>query len=191
MCKSCLDSIEVYGVEASRVIYGVKVYYITSYIGNMRKLIKGLKYHNKKELAKCFAELLYTYWRELDESHEEYEIVPVPLYKNRQRTRGYNHMELVANEFSKLTGYRINKDLVRRTKDTKAQYKLSMPQRRDNLKGAFGVNRDSYTGKKILIIDDICTTGTTLEEMIKTLKGVSVDNLCAIVGACPESLTVS
>lgn len=191
MCKSCIDAVEIHGIESSRIVCGLKVYYVTSYTGNMRKLIRGLKYHRKKDLAKNFAEFLSLYWKNLAESEEEFEIVPVPLYKNRQNKRGYNHMELVALEFSKLTGYKVNTSLISRIKDTKPQYKLSMIQRRENLKGAFSVNRNAYNGKRILLIDDICTTGTTLEEMIKTLKGARVNNLYAIVGACPESLTVN
>ena len=111
----------------------------------------------------------------------------MPLYKEREKQRGYNHMVLVAQEFSKLTGYPVNKEITKRIKSTKPQYKLSRKERIENLRGAFKVNAEKYDGRKLLLMDDICTSGTTLKELIKELQKQNINDLHVIVGSTPLS----
>ena len=88
-------------------------------------------------------------------------------------------MELVAVEFCNLTGYEPNFNLIKRIKDTKPQYRLSKRERAANLHEAFEINKSAYIeGKKVLILDDICTTGSTFEEMIKEFKK---NGICDII----------
>jgi ComF family protein len=107
----------------------------------------------------------------------DFEIVPVPIFPKRKKKRKYNHMELVALEFSKLSGFEVNFELIKRIKDTKPQYNLNKAQRMLNLSKAFQVNPEKYNNKKILLIDDICTTGSTFEEMIRNLKEYGIDDI--------------
>ena len=86
-------------------------------------------------------------------------------------------MDLVAEEFAKLSGFACNFDLVKRIKETKPQYKLSRKERLENLSGAFEVDKESYNDKNILILDDICTTGSTFEEMIKTFQKNGINKI--------------
>ncbi|MBS6552544.1 MAG: ComF family protein [Clostridium sp.] len=153
------------------------------------KMIRGLKYHRKKELAYHHAKLMYAYWKELNEDKEEYIIVPVPMHKTREKQRGYNHMNLIAQEFAKLSGYEINTNLIYRTKNTTPQYALSKEERESNLKNAFGINTKNIKllrGKKILILDDIITTGTTIFEMVSTLRGADYHLVKAFTASCSE-----
>ena len=94
-------------------------------------------------------------------------------------------MELVCEEFSKLSGFECNFDLIKRVKDTKPQYKLNRSQRLENLSNAFKVDKTYYNDKKILIIDDICTTGTTFEEMINELNKFEINNIVCFATSTP------
>ena len=88
-------------------------------------------------------------------------------------------MELVTEQFCNLTGYEPNFNLIERTKDTKPQYRLTKKQRAQNLHKAFHINTSKYIpDKKILLIDDICTTGSTFEEIIRELKN---NGICDII----------
>ena len=94
-------------------------------------------------------------------------------------------MELVAEEFCKLTGYVQNFELIKRIKDTKPQYKLSRQERMKNLNGAFEVNKDKDLCLPILLIDDICTTGSTFEEMITALKKEGITDIVCLASSNP------
>jgi predicted amidophosphoribosyltransferase len=95
-------------------------------------------------------------------------------------------MSLVAQEFSILTGYEFKKDLIYRIKDTKPQYKLSLKEREKNLKNAFHAEKKNYNKEKILLIDDILTTGSTIKEMVKTLKNSGISDVTVFVTSCTE-----
>jgi ComF family protein len=186
MCEKCFSEIELNSNETIKIISNICVYSSSLYIDNLKKLIRGIKYHNQKELAVPLADILYTYWQELGHSKDQYEIVPMPLHPKREKNRGYNHVLLYAREFSKLTGYPINSEIVKRIKDTKPQYNLSKVKRIENLKGAFEVDPSKYNNKKLLIFDDICTTGTTIKELISTFKKNGINDLYVLVAANPE-----
>ena len=94
-------------------------------------------------------------------------------------------MELVCTEFSRLSGFSCNFDLIKRVKDTKPQYKLSRKERLKNLSEAFIVDTEKLSGKNLLIMDDICTTGSTFEEMIKVLKISGANNIVCFATSTP------
>lgn len=95
-------------------------------------------------------------------------------------------MELVAIEFAKLSGYEVNFELIKRIKDTKPQYKLKKVERMVNLAKAFEVNPEKLLpDKEILIIDDICTTGSTFEEMVKEFNNVGIYDITCFATTTP------
>src|SRR5574344_925167 len=170
MCSKCLNSIEYNNFEENREILNTKIYCATQYSNIVQKLVRGVKYHKQKDLAFYQAKIMFNYWQNLNVS-KEFQIVPVPLFYKREKSRNYNHMKIVGDEFAKLTGYILNNDLIKRTKNTKPQYKLSRKERMANLENAFSVDKSKFIkGKSILILDDICTTGSTFESMIKELN---------------------
>ncbi len=186
MCPSCYKKLEFSDRIANRIVDGVDVYCAGIYTKELQKLIRGLKYHKQRDLAYFQAKFMYEYFSNLDNlKNKDFELIPVPLHQNRMKKRKYNHMELVCEEFSKLSGFECNFELIKRIKDTKPQYRLSRVQRLKNLSGAFEVNKDKISGKPLLILDDICTTGSTFEEMIKALKNAGVKNIVCFATSTP------
>ncbi len=185
MCSKCFDELEFLPVQVNRKFNGVNIYCAGVYSKNLQKMIRGLKYHNQKDLAYYQAKFMWLYWEKLGLS-QDFQIVPVPIFPKRKKKRKYNHMELVAEEFSKLSGYEVNFDLIKRIKDTKPQYKLNKAQRMMNLSNAFEIDKTKLIkDKQILIIDDICTTGSTFEEMIKEFNNVGVYDITCFATTTP------
>lgn len=186
MCPSCYEKLEFSDRIANRIVNGVDVYCAGIYTKELQKLIRGLKYHKQRDLAYFQAKFMYEYFANLDNlKNKDFELIPVPLHQNRIKKRKYNHMELVCEEFSKLSGFECNFELIKRIKDTKPQYRLSRVQRLKNLSGAFEVNKNKISGKPLLIMDDICTTGSTFEEMIKVLKNAGIKNIVCFATSTP------
>lgn len=184
MCTDCYDEMDYLPFEKNREVSGVNIFCAGEYEKNLQKLIRGLKYHKQRDLAHYQAKFMYDYWINIT-AETDFQVVPVPLYKTRQKKRKYNHMELVAQEFCKLSGYRLNSSLVERIKDTRPQYKLSKPQRMENLANAFRINKDAIQGGPIMLIDDICTTGSTFENIISELKKNNIDDIVCFATTTP------
>jgi ComF family protein len=184
MCQNCYEEMDFLPVKVNRIIDGKKVYCAGVYNKNLQKLIRGLKYHNQRDLAFFLAKFMAEYFEKITDRND-FEVVPVPIFKKREKKRKYNHMTLVAQEFCKLTQNNLNTELIKRIKDTKPQYKLKRNERMLNLSNAFKVDKDAYTGKTILLIDDICTTGSTFEEMIKELKRNGIEDVVCFSATTP------
>lgn len=184
MCSSCYDEMDYLPAKVNRTIDGVNVYCAGIYEKNLQKLIRGLKYHNQRELAYYLAKFMVGYWNNVTEN-KNYQIVPVPIFEKRRKKRKYNHMELVGEEIATLTGYNYNPNLIRRIKNTKPQYNLKKPERIKNLKNAFEVNKNELKEGTILLIDDICTTGSTFEEMIRELQKHGINDIVCLTATTP------
>lgn len=186
MCPVCYDKLEFKDVDANRIIDGVDIFTAGNYTKELQKLIRGLKYHKQIDLAYFQAKFMYDYFKKIEVlKDKDFQIIAVPLHKNRIKKRKYNHMELVCLEFARLCGFECNFDLVKRIKDTKPQYKLSRNQRLENLDKAFEVNKDFYNDKPLLLMDDICTTGATFEEIIKELKANGINDIVCFATSSP------
>lgn len=184
MCSKCYEKIDFLPTGANKIISGVNIFCACEYKGTLQKLIRGIKYHKKGDLAFYQAKLMYEYWKKLDKT-EKYIVVPVPLSKERQKKRKYNQMELVGEEFCKMSGYDMKTDLIERVKNTKPQYKLTRKQRMENLDEAFKINLKNYNGGPILLIDDICTTGATFESIITELQKNNINNITCFATSTP------
>jgi len=184
MCSSCYDKLDFLPVRINRIVEGKKVYCAGIYSKELQKLIRGLKYHNQPDLAYYLAKFMYEYFSKVTDE-KSFEIVPVPIFPKREKKRKYNHMNLVGEELAKLMGCDLNRELIIRIKDTKPQYKLKRAERIQNLKGAFKVNQQTYKGGTVLLIDDICTTGSTFEEMIKELNTNGIDDIVCLAATTP------
>ena len=164
-CYDCMQK----GYHKKSCITQAKSLYL--YKGSIKKSMYRFKYSNKREYAEFFAQKAvdeYTVW--LKRIGVE-AIIPVPMYKKKQKRRGYNQAECFAMELSKRTGIPIKKDLVCRTIDTAPQKKLGAVERKNNLKKAFHCAENIVQYKYIMVVDDIYTTGSTAEavagELIK------------------------
>ncbi len=184
MCSKCYNDMDYLPVKVNRIVEGKKVYCAGIYSKNLQKLIRGLKYHNQRDLAFYFAKFMAGYFEKITDK-KDFEVVPVPIFPKREKKRKYNHMNLTAEEFCRLTSTTLNKNLIKRIKDTKPQYKLNRSERMKNLSNAFEVNKEASKGKTVLLIDDICTTGSTFEEMIKELQKNGINDIVCLAGTTP------
>ena len=185
MCPACYEELSFSEFQPNRIINGVNIYVCGIYEKRLQKLIRGLKYHKQKELAFYLAKFMYEYFSKLG-IDKEFQVVPTPLHKNRIKKRKYNHMEIVAEEFCKYSDALVyNPNLIYRIKDTKPQYKLSRKERLENLSNAFEVDISNNLNKPVLILDDICTTGATFEEMISTLKKYGITDIVCLASSSP------
>ena len=134
----------------------------------VKQAVYALKYKNRRIYAEAFgAELAEHYGRYLRRKRVD-RIVPIPLHKKRRRERGFNQAELLADELGKRTGIPVDAAALRRVKETRPQKKLDDKGRSRNMRGAFEASGE-ITGKTIVLIDDIYTTGSTLSEAAGTL----------------------
>ncbi len=184
MCSKCYDSLEHSQVKINRYVFDTPIYCAGIYEKNLQKLIRGLKYHNQKDLSFYLAKFMYEYFQKITDKNN-FQVVPVPIFPKREKARKYNHMNLVGEEFCKLSGCTLNTDLIKRIKDTKPQYKLNKTERMENLSNAFTVNEKNLLPMKILIIDDICTTGATFEEMIKEFHKHNIFDITCLSATTP------
>ena len=132
------------------------------------KLVYGLKYSGNKYAAKHLAMLMIKTLIQLPKFDM---IISVPLYKTRQELRGYNQSALIAKELSQLTTIETSDNILFRIKETEPQQGKNKLERESNVIGAFGIsNANLINDKSILLIDDVFTTGTTVNECSRILK---------------------
>jgi ComF family protein len=138
----------------------------------MREAIHFLKYHNHQAVAALLAKLLAEAYRRYALTINL--IIPVPLHKSRLKERGYNQSELLARQLGYLLDLQVNSAILRRIRKTEAQVSLSRLERPANVADAFECNHH-LSGQHVLLIDDVCTTGSTLDACAKALKARGAD----------------
>jgi len=137
--------------------------------GVMRHAIHELKYRNLRALAVPLAELLRDYL--INNLVPGEVLVPVPIYKKRLRERGYNQSNLLARELGKLVNLPVVDDCLIRQHHTLPQARTStVDERRSNVSGAFTCLNQDLSGKQVLLIDDVSTSGATLDACAAALK---------------------
>jgi ComF family protein len=129
-------------------------------------LIQALKFRGELALAPFLAKLLE---QRLDAVRRMDFIVPVPLSDRRLRERGYNQALEIARDIARVTGAQLGIELCERVRDTPAQVDLPLAERAKNVRGAFHCPR-LVAGARIAVLDDVMTTGATLDEIAATLK---------------------
>jgi competence protein ComFC len=144
--------------------------------GAVRQAVHQLKYNNFKALAFPLAQLLAEYLETRLLPVEV--IVPVPLHPRRLRERGYNQSALLARELGRLTSLPVVEDSLFRLTDTPAQARAANAEiRRSNVEGVFACREGKLEGKQVLLIDDVCTTGATLDSCAIALKRAGVSSV--------------
>jgi len=135
----------------------------------IRKAIHELKYRNLKAISPCLAELLADYLRSNPLPGEA--LVCVPLHPRRLRERGYNQSSLLARELGRRIDLPVIEDCLIRVKQAQPQVRaIDVEERRRNVADAFACCDEKVSGKQIILIDDVCTSGATLESCAETLK---------------------
>jgi ComF family protein len=158
------------------------------YQAPLSDLICRFKYNQKtylrKPLAQLMIDFLETYRLDIRQFDE---IVPIPLFPSRLRERGYNQSLLLAEEIGRKYKIRLSRNALTRVRETEHQTLLSEKERWTNISGAFRIkNPAKFSGKNILIIDDLLTTGATASEAARTLKDAGAKTVGILTLAITE-----
>ncbi|MFH1979057.1 MAG: ComF family protein [Patescibacteria group bacterium] len=149
----------------------------------IKKAIRALKYQKAKRVAKPLAKLIHT--RLMNEVQPHSLIIPIPLSKKRLRERGFNQAELIAKELSDIMSIKVLTYVLRRDRHTISQVDIKDRKKRlNNLKNAFSVkNKHLIQGVDIFVIDDVSTTGATINEACRVLKLAGAKSVTGVVVA--------
>ncbi len=143
-----------------------------------------LKYEEVTRLGLWFAERLAEVIRNAGEDFRADAIVPVPLHPDRQRERGYNQAELIARPLAKRLGLKLGAYLLMRTKPRPAQLVLSRSEHWKSVRGAYATRKGVRVDKlRILLVDDVLTTGATLDACARVLKAAGAASVLGITVA--------
>jgi len=203
-CATCFEKIKINNnQEVLALSHNLNASYLNKIFiaGNyddklLNNLIIKYKYNFLSPLSRILSKLLINFWeaggqetKTLNfkipklkslESAQRYLVIPIPLSKKRLNWRGFNQAELLARDFSAHFNYELNHDL-KRQKYKYPQAKLSEQDRLKNLKDAFLWTGDNLEGLNVLLLDDVITTGTTLNEAAKVLKAAGATKVSALV----------
>ncbi|MBS1491930.1 MAG: ComF family protein [Bacteroidetes bacterium] len=158
---------------------------------DFEKIIHHLKYSGMKDLGVFLGQHLAGYVKlEIDEQKVSYDyIIPVPLHKTKVRERGYNQSEYLVKGMSGQLQIPLQFDYIKRHRYTKSQTKLTLLEREKNMCDAFTLNRNfevELKDKNIILLDDVITTGATVNECIKILREAGVNKIFAVSLAMAE-----
>jgi ComF family protein len=138
--------------------------------GLTQKLIAEIKYRDNRNLGVWIGALLAKEWLSSGFFHNIDYLIPVPLHPKKERKRGFNQAEMIALGISQITGIRINTKNVVRRKANATQTKKNLFERWKNTKGLFEAKDiDFFNNKHVLIVDDVLTTGSTLEAVAQSI----------------------
>jgi ComF family protein len=162
--------------------------------GTLREAVYGLKYKYIQELAAPLGEMMIAYYNRAPLPADL--LIPVPLHRRRRRERGYNQSALLAQQLGQATQISIRQDVLRRHRYTRSQTRLNAQERSQNVRGAFSCRdpqsaAQAFAGKRLLLIDDVATTGATLRACARVLKDQGALSVWALTlaRAAPDTQT--
>ena len=157
LCRQC--------TAAPPALEGIRAVFLME--GSIREAVHAVKYSNLRAAAPSLGRLMARWLVSTPLPGEV--LLSVPLHKRRLRERGYNQSALLAKEVSKVTGLPLRENLLVRTRDTPPQISLSLQERIRNVEGSFELPGDGK-GLKIILVDDVVTTGSTMSACGKALR---------------------
>src|SRR4030042_6794048 len=193
LCQDCFSTLDILEYQyclckkAQRLTEGDKcrfcchkklngLYFATDYQNQLlKKLIHQFKYEPYvKELAEPLASLIITHFKlssKIPQFNQGWILMPIPLSVKREKKRGFNQAKEISKELSRKINLPLVNDTLFKTKETLPQVELEEKSRMENPQGAFAVkNKEYIKDKKILLVDDVYTTGATMEEAARVLK---------------------
>ncbi len=189
LCVYCLKALDSEQRSTALVQNdSMKLWAWGEYYGILERLLALVKYQGREDVGFFLGNKLGAWWLGANPLEGmKLRVVPVPISAERRKTRGYNQTELLAQSFCRWTGYTLDSQSLMRSRDTQAQFGLSPKARQENLKQAFlwkSSSQSQNTG--VLLLDDIYTTGATLNEIQAVLTKANVPVLGAVVMAAPR-----
>lgn len=176
-CSDCAERTHYF--DAGRALYEYS---------SVAQAIYRFKYSGRREYAEVFGEEMAFYLREFIREIQPDGLLPVPMYPGKERVRGYNQSALLAKALGRETGLPVYEKLVKRVRNTKPLKMLNPEERLNNLKKAFILNENGVKLKVVVIIDDIYTTGSTIDEIAKVLRCAGVQKIYFITLAIGETV---
>jgi ComF family protein len=174
VCSTCQQA------PASQMLRGLRL--VGPHEEPLRGAIHALKYEGNRALATPLGALLAERWQTSGVFVDG--ILPVPLHLERQRERGYNQAELLAEVVGHSSGRPVQRELIWRTRATAPQVGLKREARHENVRGAFAAS-EAAAGGRWLLVDDVCTTGATLEACAGALGAAGAAEIWALTLARP------
>jgi ComF family protein len=154
------------------------------YDGALVRAIVMLKFERIEPLGRWFAERLVEVVRREAETLAADVVVPVPLHRERERERGYNQADLIAKPLAKRLGLPYRAALLMRTRPRPDKQVLSLSERWESVRGAFATRPGSQVDKlRVLLVDDVVTTGATLDACAKALRGAGAKSVIGLTVA--------
>ena len=174
LCKKCaieMRKYEINLINKHKKMYFNESMHIFKYNEMIRQRLIEYKFQDKSYMYKTFAKIILKNKKVCDFLEKYDIIIPVPIHKKRRLKRGYNQTELIAKEICKNISLELKTGVLIKQKNIKAQSELNKNERKQNIKNAFEIkNINEIIDKKILLFDDIYTTGSTVNECSKILK---------------------
>lgn len=198
VCKECVSLIKrtdnlLLENEYSRkfadqnIINGFKSLFIFEKEGELQKIIHAMKYQNRFLLGKFLGSLLAENYNGIITKWNINYIIPVPLHHLKKADRGYNQAFYIAKGLGKYVKIPVKNNYLKRKKFTQTQTKMNIAERELNVKNAFKIrNRNSVKGKNFLLIDDVITTGATVNECGRVLQNSGANKIYAMSVAIPD-----
>ncbi len=177
LCGHCMDHIR-WNNDAPKKKTGVFLIRCAEYGIYERSIIFSLKYNGKRFVARKIAEIMRD--RLAASGLHADLIIPVPMYKEKEHRRGFNHAELISKYLSELTGIPHVPDTIKRVRNTVPMRSLGPAERAKNIAGSIEMNekyKGFAAGKTILIVDDFYTTGSTAAECASALSAAGAENI--------------
>ena len=187
ICEDCKAALEISGFhQRIKTKYLSDLYFPCDYQKPIiKKIIQNFKYEPfVKELSGPLSSLIINHLQMLDTkpNFSDFLLVPVPLEKKRLKWRGFNQSKEMGKEIARFLRIGEADNVLIKTKETPPQMELSEEERKENIKGVFLVkNKELIKNKKILLIDDVYTTGATMEECARVLKEAGAKEIIGIV----------
>lgn len=182
LCDECIALLHSENVQVIRPEWQTRglerVSFVYYYGRPIRGLIRSFKFHGIRVLARIFAPVMAELAGELELKEIDC-LVPVPLHPARERERGYNQAKLLADALSVQIGIPVRTDLLKRIRKTRQQARLSHSQRGKNTRGAF-LTEQNLNGMRILLVDDVITTGSTVSSCAEALRAAGAAHVEAI-----------
>lgn len=159
ICYDCSRTNHIY-------LQGVGVW---AYTNEIKQSIYRFKYHNKREYGKFYGDEIKNQYESIIRGWNADVLIPVPLHKSKIRKRGYNQAAIIAQALGLVMNMLVDDEIIARKKKTKAQKELNDKDRVKNLENAFIISDNNVKYNKVILVDDIYTTGTTIDACAKAL----------------------
>lgn len=154
------------------------------YSGGFREALIKFKYYGALYVGRSLSHIMAQAFRRHFEAEEFDVVIPVPIHGRRLVSRGYNQTVVLGERFSAEVGIPMDRFSLLKTRDTPPQVGLSKEERKKNLRGSFGISdADAVRGKRVLLIDDVGTTGSTVAEAAKTIMKADAAGVCVLVSS--------